>query len=182
MGRRLLLFLAGIACLTACGGGQPPGSAAPPAAGTPQAADAGPAMETRWLRGLWASDIRKALPADNIRCAAPRQEGQTTAWRCEWGTPLVTYDVRFYGSAPGKIEYLNATVRQSNQPKDSLTRPLFTNLAGLHFDGADPAKAREWVQKTMAEGGQTVFGPAKFKLSGDVTKRTLEIKASGSEW
>ena len=77
------------------------------------------------------------------RCQEPRREGQETAWECEWGTPLVAYKVRFYGLAPGKIEYINATVSQSNQPKDSLAPPLFVNLAGLHFDGGGPgARAR----------------------------------------
>lgn len=178
MRRALLFSLIGIIA-AACSGAPPPKDTATERA-VQQAG--GPRIETRWLRGLWASDIRKALPAENIRCEAPRQEGKTTAWGCEWGTPLVSYKVRFYGTAPGKIEYLNATVVQSNQPKDSLVLPLFTMLAGLRFDGADPVRAREWVQKTLAENGQTEFGPAKFKVSGDVTKRTLEIKASGSEW
>jgi hypothetical protein len=179
--RRTLLSLATAACLAGCG----PSTANAPNGTTPAAQKGGStsaSMETRWLRGLWASDIRKALPAQNLACQGPKQEGQTTAWSCDWGTPLVHYRVLYYGSAPGKIEYLKATVTQSNQPKDALVGPLFTALAGLHFDGGDPVQARQWVQKTMAGGGQTVFGPAKFKLSGDVTRRVLEIKASGSEW
>ena len=178
----LALSIGGTIALAACGGGTPtPGGTGKDAA-VAQAAKSEPAMETRWLRGLWASDIRKALPADNVRCEGPRQEGQSTAWSCQWGTPLVTYKVLYYGAAPGKIEYINARVTQSNQPKDSLSLAVFTRIAGLHFEGADPVAAREWVQKALAEGGQTTFGPAKFKISGDVTRRTLEVKASGSEW
>jgi hypothetical protein len=141
-----------------------------------------PALETRWLRGLWATDIQKALPQQNVACQGPKKEGQASAWSCEWGTVLQHYKVVFYGSAPGKIEYLNASVTQSDQPKDARVLPLFTALAGLHFNGAEPAQARDWVEKNLANGGQTVYGPAKFKLSGDVTRRILEIKASGSEW
>jgi hypothetical protein len=175
MTRTLLAVFALALSLAACGG--PSGG---PTADT--ASSAAPAMETRWLRGLWASDIQKALSQQHLTCQGPKKEGQTNAWSCDWGTVLVQHKVLFYGSAPGKIEYLKATVSQSDQPKDSRVLPLFTALAGLHFNGAEPAKAREWVEKTTANGGETVFGPAKFKLSGDVTRRSLEIKASGSEW
>ncbi len=177
-----VLSFAGLVFLAGCAG---PGSSGQSTGSQPAAdrkASGEPAMETRWLRGLWASDIQKALPQQNVACQGPKKEGQTNAWGCEWGTVLVHYKVVFYGSAPGKIEYVNASVSQSDQPKDSRVLPLFTALAGLRFNGADPAKAREWVEESVARGGQTVFGPAKFKLSGDVTRRTLEIKASGSEW
>jgi hypothetical protein len=169
-----MLFLAG------CGGPSGSGGANTPAAD--KASSPAPALETRWLRGLWATDIQKAVPQPDVVWQGPKKEGQTNAWGCEWGTVLVHYKVVFYGSAPGKIEYLNASVSQSDQPKDARVLPLFTALAGLHFIGSEPAQAREWVEKTVASGGQTVFGPAKFKLSGDVTRRVLEIKASGSEW
>jgi hypothetical protein len=178
----LALPVAGILALAACGGAAPAPGATEKQAAAAQASKAEAATENRWLRGLWASDIRKALPADNVRCEGPRQEGQSTAWSCTWGTPLVTYKVLYYGAAPGKIEYINARVTQSNQPKDALSLAVFTRIAGLHFEGAEPAAAREWVKKALADGGQTTFGPAKFKISGDVTRRTLEVKASGSEW
>jgi len=176
MSRALLVVFAIALSLGGCGGPSGSGSTAA------ETASAAPAMETRWLRGLWASDIQKALPQQNLACQGPKKEGMTSAWSCDWGTVLVQHRVLFYGSAPGKIEYLKATVSQSDQPKDSRVLPLFSVLAGLRFNGADPALARAWVEKTIATGGETVFGPARFKLSGDVTRRSLEIKASGSEW
>jgi len=172
-----------VACalaLACCGCGGTGKDTAPPAG---QAAESSaPKLETRWLRGLWDSDVRKVLPKERITCEGPKKEGPSTVWGCEWGTPLNSYKVRYYGSAPGKIEYIIATVTQGDQPKDDRVLPLFTDLAGLHFEGAEPVKAREWVRTTLAAGGNTVFGAAKFKLAGDVVKRTLEIKASGSEW
>ncbi len=166
--------------LAGCGG---PSTGSSKAAGAPAVEKAStPPLETRWLRGLWASDIQKALPQPNVACQGPKKEGQTNAWSCEWGTVLVHYKVLFYGSAPGKIEYVNASVVQADQPKDARVLPLFTALAGLRFNGAEPAQARGWLEQSLASGGQTAFGPAKFKVSGDVTKRVLEIKASGSDW
>ena len=175
-----VLSLACVLAVAGCGGGGTDQGTTPPAGQT--AGAGGPQLETRWLRGLWDSDIRKVLPKERITCEGPKKEGLSTVWGCEWGTPLNSYKVRYYGAAPGKIEYIIATVTQADQPKDDRVLPLFTDLAGLHFEGAEPAKAREWIRTTLAGGGNTAFGAARFKLAGDVVKRTLEIKASGSEW
>ena len=148
----------------------------------PADAAGAPAIETRWLRGLWATDIRDALGTVGLTCKGPVLENRTNVWTCESGTPLVGYRVRFYGTAPGKIEYVNAVVTQSGPAKDGPPLRVFAVIAGLRFESADPAKAREWVNGTLAEGGTTVIGPAKYKLSGDANRRVFDLKASGSEW
>lgn len=175
----LLLFACG-----GCGGsGETPAPGRAAAVPADSQAGAAPAVtETRWLRGLWANDIRKALGAVNLRCTGPVMENRQSVWSCESGTPLVSYKALFYGSAPGKIEYITATVTQSDRPKDDVPLRVFVALAGLHFEGAEPQKARAWVRDTMAAGGATSFGPARFKLLGDERRRRLDIKAAGSEW
>jgi hypothetical protein len=177
--RRLWLAVALCATLLtagACGGSGSGGIGAGGAAGKAAA------RETRWLRGLWADDIRDALGSVGVACKGPVMENRTNVWTCESGTPLVSYKVRFYGTAPGKIEYINAVVTQSGPAKDMLPLRVFAKLAGLHFEGADPAKAREWLQASIAAGGNLVIGPAKFRLAGDGGRRIFDIRASGSEW
>jgi hypothetical protein len=93
----------------------------------------------------------------------------------------VTYHVEFYGSAPGRIEYLTATVEQA-QPNDEHAATFLGAVAGIKYQGAEPVKAKEWVEKTMAAGGETMVGPASYKLRGEPRRRTLDIKAPGSEW
>lgn len=160
------VFMAG------CGGSTGP-------AETPQAQ--GP--ETRWLRGLSATEVKNAAASRALACEGPAREGGTSVWTCGAATPLVSYKVRFYGSAPLKLEYLVATVTQTGSAKPDFVQPLFVSLAGLHFEGADAPKARDWVLKAIdAAGGDATFGPAKFRVSGDLGKMTLEIKASGSDW
>lgn len=167
-----ILFVA-----AACGGSAPKEPAGAPAGST-----AAPTLETRWLRGLWANDIRDQLATVGLTCKGPLQEKGTNEWTCESGTPLVSYQVRFYGRSPGKIEYIHAVVTQSGSAKDALALRVFGVLAGLHFDGADLAQARLWLQATMATGGDLVIGPARYKLAGDTTHRTFDVKASGSDW
>lgn len=154
----------------ACGGSKP---AEPQASG---------ALGARWLRGLSASEVRKAATAHGLTCDEPKREGGTNMWACAGGTPLVSYRVRFYGSAPLKIEYVTATVEQAGTPKPKLAEPLFVDLSGLPYQGNDPAKAREWTRKAIPSGGDLTIGPAKFRVRGDPSKLTLDIKASGSEW
>ena len=174
----VILLAAGALTAAACGGqGGAPATSASTAA-KPEA----PALETRWLRGLWANDIKQELAGIGITCKGPMQENRTNVWICESGTPLVSYQVRFYGSTPGKIEYLNAIVTQSGPARDALCLRVFGVLAGLHFEGADQAQAKKWLEASIATGGTTAIGPAKYKLAGDASRRTFDVKASGSEW
>jgi hypothetical protein len=160
----------------ACGGSGGSQQTAP--AGRPSA----PAVEMRWLRGLWANDIREALGPVGLTCKGPVMENRTNVWTCEAGTPLVSYKVRFFGIAPGKIDYINAVVTQSGPAKDALPLRLFEALAGLRFEGADQAKARGWMRASIAAGGTTSIGPARYKLSGDSNRRVLDLKSADSEW
>jgi hypothetical protein len=173
------LIAAGVLLAAACGG---QGGSATTTSASAAATPAAPNMETRWLRGLWADDIRKELAAIGMACKGPTQENRTNVWMCEAATPLVSYQLRFHGSVPGKIEYINAVVAQSGPAKDAPCLRLFGVLAGLHFDGADQAQAKKWLEASMAGGGTTVIGPAKYKLAGDANRRTFDVKASGSEW
>jgi hypothetical protein len=170
------------ALAAACGGSPSPGAGQSTQARAHQAGSPTSTVETRWLRGLWASDIRSEVGKIGLTCKGPDIENRSSVWSCEGVTPLVSYRLRFYGSAPGKIEYLHAVVEQSGPAKDALPLRLFGVLAGLHFDGADPAKARVWLQTAMAAGGTTAIGPAKYKLAGDPNRREFDVKASGSEW
>ncbi len=168
-----------VACLflslAACGG-----SAPPPEDSAAKAAASGP--EARWLRGLWAKDVATELAKIAVKCGDARIENKASVWDCDAATPLTTYKIQIYGSAPAKIEYIHAVVTQSGGAKDEIPLRLFGVLAGLHFEGADPARARAWVESSFAAGGTTTIGPAKYKLAGDVTRRVLDIKASGSDW
>jgi hypothetical protein len=160
---------------TGCGGPQ----------NTPAPAAAKPRFETRWLRGISATEVKAIAQGRGLGCQGPTLESGTNVWRCTARTPLVDYRVQFYGSAPLKLEYITATVTQAgSNAKPEMVRPLFLALAGLHYDGGDPMRAREWVVSTIETpgGGQTTIGPARFKVSGDLLKMTLDMKASGSDW
>ncbi len=172
---RLLIVSLLLAAVQAACSGTPPKDA-----GTPAAAKA--PYETRWLRGISATEVKNAARVAGLVCEGPAREGGTNVWTCASATPLVGYRVRCYGSAPLKLEYITATITQAGVAKADFVRPLFVALAGLHYEGGDAPQARRWVLKAIDAPGETSFGPGKFRVSGDLSRVTLDIKASGSDW
>jgi len=170
--RSLILLLLLVGVQAACGGA-PPKEA--PAAAKPR-------FETRWLRGISATEVKTAARTAGLVCEGPKLEGGESAWTCESATPLVSYRVRFYGSAPLKLEYITATITQAGVAKADFVRPLFVALAGLHYNGGDAPQARSWVLKAIESPGDTTFGPGKFRVSGDLSRLTLDMKAVDSDW
>jgi hypothetical protein len=134
------------------------------------------------LTTLHASDLTKGLREKSLACKAPQQERDMQHWTCEAATPLVQYLAEFYGKAPGRIEYIRIVVTQSGAPKTEMILPLVDYVAGLKYEGADPATARAWVEKHLEGGGFTDIGPAKLKISGNLSRLVFEVKAAGSEW
>ena len=167
-----LALLAGLILTGACG--KPAPDPASSQAQTPAAPD--------HLKALHASDLTRGFREKGLACKPPQQEHDTQHWICESSTPLVQYLAEFYGKVPGRIEYIRVVVTQSGAPKTEMTFPLLGYVAGLKYEGADPAAARAWIEKNLEAGGQTEIGPAKLKLSGNLSRLVFELKATGSEW
>ena len=171
MHSRALCTIACLALVTlACGSGK--GESAAPA--TPAAPD--------HLSGLHASDLTKGFRERGLTCKDPVLEKDFWHYVCESLTPLVQYRGEFYAKVPGRVEYIRVLVAQSGAAKIEVAAPLLAFLANLRYEGADPDKARAWVEQAIAAPGQTEFGIAKFKVSGDLTRLVFEVKAAGSEW
>jgi hypothetical protein len=167
--------LCAVACLAlvtvACRGGKDAESAAP---STPSAPD--------HLVGLHASDLTKGFRERGLTCKDAVLEKDTWHYVCESSTPLVQYRGEFYAKVPGRIEYIRVLVAQSGSAKVEVAAPLLAFLANQPYEGANPDKARAWVENAIEAPGQTEFGIAKFKVSGDLTRLVFEVKAAGSEW
>lgn len=167
-----LALAAGLTLTAACG--KAGSSAETTASQAPAAPD--------HLTALHASDLTKGFREKGLTCKPPQQDRDTQHWVCESQTPLVQSLAEFYGKAPGRIEYIRVVVTQSGPPKTEMIVPLLGYVAGLKYEGADPAAARAWVEKNLDAGGLTEIGPAKFKISGNLSRLVFELKAPGSDW
>ena len=167
-------FLSAAACLAlvaASCGGKETGSAAP----------AGPAAPDH-LVGLHASDLTKGFRERGLTCKDAVLERDTWHYVCESATPLVQYRGEFYAKVPGRVEYIRVLIAQAGDAKVDLAAPLLAFVANQRYEGADPDRARAWVEKAITEPGQTDIGIAKLKVSGDLARLVFELKAAGSEW
>jgi hypothetical protein len=179
-GVALLLAIA----IPACGGtGNPSPGGAEEQSKTATQPAASPTAPTgvRWIPGFAASDLRAAFEKRGLKCQAPREERATTSWVCEAVTPLITYHVEFYG-APAKIEYLRAVVSQGGRSAVDAPKSFLGFVAALKYEGAEPETAKSWAEANFAAGGDAMFGPVKYRLSGEPRRLVLEIKAPGSDW
>ncbi len=162
------------ACLailaTACGG-QDSRSAAPATPAAPE-----------HLVGLHASDLSRGLRERGLVCKEPVLEKEFWHYICESSTPLVQYRGEFYAKVPGRVEYIRVLVAQTGAAKFEVAAPLLAFLANQRYEGADPEKARAWVEKAVSAPGQVEIGAAKLKVSGDLSRLVFELKAAGSEW
>ena len=169
-----LRTLCAAACLalmtTACGGK----SAESTASDSPARPD--------HLTGLHASDLTKGFRERGLACKDAVLEKDTWHYVCESSTPLVQYRGEFYAKVPGRVEYIRVLVAQAGTAKLEVAAPLIAFLANQQYEGAEPDKARAWVERAITAPGQTEFGLAKFKVSGDLTRLVFEVKAAGSEW
>jgi hypothetical protein len=170
----ILTLLAGLIVTGACRQAKSGADGASSQAQTPPAPD--------HLKALHASDLVKGFRDKGLTCKAPQQERDAQHWICESQTPLNQNLAEFYGKVPGRIEYIRVVVTQSGAPKAELILPLLGYVAGLKYEGADPAAARAWIEKNLETGGLTEIGPAKFKLSGNLSRLVFEVKAPGSDW
>ena len=132
-----------------------------------------------YLQGLHSSELAKAARERGLVCQEPVQIRDMKHWICQASTPLVTYLVEFYGKIPGRIEYIRAVVTQSGAPKAALALAFFKSLAGARYQGAEPGTAAAWVDQHASTGGQTMIGPASFKLSGDAGRVVLGDQSPG---
>ena len=57
------------------------------------------------------------------------------------------------------------TTVNAGKSVEPIALPIFAYLATLPYDGADPSKARQWVEQNInVEGASTVIGGVKFEV------------------
>lgn len=167
-----LASIAALAFVVSACGGKDSSSASAPAA---------PALPDH-LAGLHSSDLTKGFRERGLACKDGVLERDTWHWVCGSATPLVQYHAEFYAKAPGRVEYIRVVVTQSGTAKLEVAAPLLAFVANQRYEGADPEKARAWIEANVSTPGRTDIGTANFKLSGDLSRLVLELKALGSDW
>ncbi len=141
------------------------------------------------IPGLNAADIKLNLQSRGFKCTGPTAGKSMVTWDCtsSQAQGLVEFQVSFMGADPAQIRMVDAMAFQfSQQPSDQAIVPFLGYVATLPYDGADPPRARRWVEESIgkADAGkvlETTIGGARFRLYGPIRGRILEIAPAGEQ-
>jgi hypothetical protein len=65
-------------------------------------------------------------------------------------------------------------------PSDEAAADFLGFVATLLYEGAEPARARQWVVENVSSGGKLTIGNANFELSSEERARVLRIVSTQS--
>jgi hypothetical protein len=158
----------------------PPTSAPAAAANVDDGAarrSAAPRPAARSIPGIDAAGLLDALARIGLECSAASYDGGGVTWTCAADAARSRYLVVVHGDDTSSITWLRATVTLAES--DFLAARFLAGVAGLNYSGAEPARAVDWVNRTIATEGSATIASVRFTLSGAPGARTLEMGGEG---
>jgi len=153
-------------------GSPPPRAATAAASSTARAPEVAP---TGSIPDVDSSDLLSALTRAGLACSSVSLDSGGLTWTCSADGARAGYLVVIHGARTDSIKRLRATVTRA--ASDFIAARFLASLAALSYDGAEPARARDWVTRNLADDVSTTIGPVRFVLSGAPGARTLELVA-----
>jgi hypothetical protein len=140
-----------------------------------------PSGRTGLLPGLQPADIKVNLEQRQFACTSADKGVTYYVWTCKRDVGTIQMVVDFYARTLQSVDYINAVVLQLGQPEDKVATPFLAFMATMPYDGAEPDKARAWVETTLPTIKQdrdvrtATFGGVTHELFGGPTARNLQI-------
>ena len=138
------------------------------------------------IPGLTAADVTANMEEQGFECSGPEQLQTQIAYTCSWSDGLMDMTVDVYGTSPTQVTLVEATVTDAAPDVRAGEMAAFLGfVATLPYDGAEPEKARSWVEKHFDAAGQqgnvqsATFGPVLYEMYGTERGRFLELKPAG---
>jgi hypothetical protein len=136
------------------------------------------------LPGLQPADVKAGLENLEFTCEAvytPSESEPYFKWECQRESAAYSMLVEVWSKSMSTVDVIKAGVQQSGEPDDALSVEILGFVAATLYEGAEPAKAQAWVEKTLPtikqEGDvrEAKFGGIRFRLSGAPAARFLTI-------
>ncbi len=130
---------------------------------------------------MMPADIKVNLENRAFTCPSVEEAMSLYVWTCKKSEDVATLEVMFYSRTLGTVDFIDASVLQSDEPADDLSTAFLGFMATMPFDNAEPDAAKAWVAKTIpglkGEGDirEATFGGVPFQLFGIPTARALEM-------
>lgn len=172
----LLVILACVACWAIAFPSRSPGNKA----GIGSSPTLSPTPQKALLPGLTQGDLKVYFEARHFTCTDRRQEQQYSTRTCTRETDQAVCQVVLYSKYFFGVDSIDATVMQFGNPDDATAADFLGDVAAFPYDGAEPAKARAWVETELPtikpdEVRTATFGGVQYTLSGKPAARTLTM-------
>lgn len=135
------------------------------------------------IPGLQRSDLVRSLRAIGLQCDGAKHVGETYLNSCRHERFEYSEFVIIYGPTPRTVDLIQSSVNQFHQPSDTRAARLFGALASIEYSGGDSTFAEAWALSHLsAQLDQPLSavwmfrGGARFRFSGPVTARSLDIE------
>lgn len=135
------------------------------------------------LPGLQPADVKVNLENRQFKCSSAEMSADKTyyVWTCKRDSSAYQMTAIFYGRTLLTVDYINCAVVQFGQADDGIASPFLGFMATMPYDGAEPQRARTWVEQTLptikqsGDVREATFGGVKHRLFGIPTARNLQI-------
>lgn len=131
------------------------------------------------LPGLQAANIKVSLEQRGFDCT--QAEKFTTAniynWTCQQETGSYLLQADIYGETLRTVDYVSAIALDYSGTNGKLQAEFLGFIATVPYDGAEPDRARIWVERNIQndQSHEMTFGGIRYSLYGRIAARTLEI-------
>lgn len=136
-----------------------------------------PGSLARTIPGLDAAGLLEALGRAGLSCSSVSFDGGGVTWTCSADGARAAYVVVVHGDDTASITWLRATVSRADS--DFLAARFLAAIAGIDYGGAEPARAVDWVNRTLPGDGTATIASVRFVLSGAPGARSLDMAAEG---
>lgn len=134
-----------------------------------------PKIEVKAIPKLNAIDVYRDLVGHGFTLTS--LHGHT---RREWACSSVTEDwkleVKAVGPSPIQIVLVEAKAQSHNtNGPDKTGTEFLSKIAMLPYQGAEPEKAKRWVEQNFGQNTSTLISGVRYSLSAEGTSRVLTI-------
>jgi hypothetical protein len=130
------------------------------------------------IAGLTAADVTARLEPHGFRCRAAERSDAGGYWTCRASASdgLTHYEVEVVGESATQIRAVSATIFQPRSvPSEQRAVEFLVVVGTLAYQGAEPARARRWIEDHVATGGVLTVGAADLSLLGGPRARSLKL-------
>ena len=138
-----------------------------------------PEPAPRNIPGLTPQDVYLNLENRGFECSEPELMGadNEVRWTCEKQEAQGEYLVEINSSDANSVRLVEARVISHERARaDALAQDFLGYVARAPYEGAQPEKAKAWVEQNVGSKVSAEFGGVSYTLGGTAGSRFLELE------